>query len=374
MTRDELSELIGRIYDCAMEPERWLDTIGQICQALDCVAGTLNVTEPPDAFRFVRIWGEPPEWTQRFLDNHLAEGMALQVPPLMAKPLDEPYVLLRDVDQERFQASRLYREWAKPLGYCDNIGTVLLRDRTRSAFILLARHESVGPVRQREIDDLRRLAPHIRRAVAIGDLIEFKTMSATALDQLGVGVAFVSDRKQLLHANAAAKRMLDSGVHIRTLGGRLAATASQANRRLSDALETASSGDQAMGADGIGLSLTEPGREPVIAHVLPMQPGDVRPRFMPDAAAAIFFNEVARAPAPSMDAVAQAFGLTAAEARLVAALVQGQSIADAADILGIAITTAKTQLTSIFGKTGVRRQADLQALLSRFAPPAARRS
>ena len=371
MTRDQFSELVGHIYDCAVEPERWLGTIGQICEAFRCVAGTLNVMEPPQSFRFVRIWGEAPEWSQRFLDHHVAEGMALQHPAMVAQRIDEPYVLSRDVDQKLFRASRLYREWAKPLGYCDNFGTMLLRDRSRFAFVQLARHESVGTVGASEIADLRRLAPHIRRAVTISDLIEFTALSAAALDAFRVGVAFVSQGGRLLHANPAAQRMLDSGKHVRSIGGRLAATASRSNQLLSDALARAGNDGDALGPAGIDLALTEPGQQPVIAHVLPMQPGELRPRFVPQAVAAVFINQAATASSASMSAAAQAFGLTAAETRLLSELVQGRSLGAAALALKIANTTAKTQLASIFRKADVTRQADLLVLLSRFASPLA---
>jgi DNA-binding CsgD family transcriptional regulator len=43
-----------------------------------------------------------------------------------------------------------------------------------------------------------------------------------------------------------------------------------------------------------------------------------------------------------------------------------------ADSLGISETTVKTHLTSLFDKTGVRRQADLVRLVAAHASPFAR--
>jgi pimeloyl-ACP methyl ester carboxylesterase/DNA-binding CsgD family transcriptional regulator len=56
-------------------------------------------------------------------------------------------------------------------------------------------------------------------------------------------------------------------------------------------------------------------------------------------------------------------GLTAAEARLAAKLVQGLQLADAAVALDISPHTARTQLKAIFAKTGARRQSELLRLL-----------
>ena len=61
-----------------------------------------------------------------------------------------------------------------------------------------------------------------------------------------------------------------------------------------------------------------------------------------------------------------AFGLTAAEARLAKALCDGQDITTAAVNFGISPQTARSQLKTVFAKTGARRQAELVAWLTRI--------
>ena len=62
-------------------------------------------------------------------------------------------------------------------------------------------------------------------------------------------------------------------------------------------------------------------------------------------------------------ALRQKFGLTAAEAELTLALVETGSRKTAAADRGVSDATARAQLTSIFDKTGVRRQTDLVRLV-----------
>lgn len=62
--------------------------------------------------------------------------------------------------------------------------------------------------------------------------------------------------------------------------------------------------------------------------------------------------------------VSRRLGLTAAEARLAAKLLQGLQIGDAAVELNVSVLTARTHLKNIFAKTGVRRQSELIRLLS----------
>ena len=62
--------------------------------------------------------------------------------------------------------------------------------------------------------------------------------------------------------------------------------------------------------------------------------------------------------------LAAVFNLTPGEARVAAAIAQGQSLQDITATHRISINTVRTQLRSIFGKTGVVRQSDLVSLLA----------
>jgi DNA-binding CsgD family transcriptional regulator len=75
-----------------------------------------------------------------------------------------------------------------------------------------------------------------------------------------------------------------------------------------------------------------------------------------------------KAPTPPSETVLrQALGLTPAEARLARALASGHDMEESAKLLGIRMTTARTQLRAIFGKSNTRRQAELVRLLTRFS-------
>ncbi len=55
----------------------------------------------------------------------------------------------------------------------------------------------------------------------------------------------------------------------------------------------------------------------------------------------------------------QLFELTGSEAKLVGHLVEGESLADTADLMGLTVNTARTYLKRIFSKTSTSRQAEL---------------
>ncbi len=57
------------------------------------------------------------------------------------------------------------------------------------------------------------------------------------------------------------------------------------------------------------------------------------------------------------------YSLTGAEAELVKLLVEGASIRQAAERRGVATATARSQLKSVFSKTGTKRQGELVQLV-----------
>jgi DNA-binding CsgD family transcriptional regulator len=78
-------------------------------------------------------------------------------------------------------------------------------------------------------------------------------------------------------------------------------------------------------------------------------------------------DEVRRTPVEWM---ARQFGLTPSEQRLTEAIVNGVPLAEAAEQLGIQLSTARTRLKTIQTKTHCHRQVDLVRLA--LSPPAVR--
>ncbi|MGU4703690.1 helix-turn-helix transcriptional regulator, partial [Burkholderia cepacia] len=80
-------------------------------------------------------------------------------------------------------------------------------------------------------------------------------------------------------------------------------------------------------------------------------------------ACAIFIRDAERKSQASHEIVRKLFDLTPAETALALALVNGQTLEEAADELAISKNTARSHLRAIFSKTGVTRQATLVRLL-----------
>jgi DNA-binding CsgD family transcriptional regulator len=107
----------------------------------------------------------------------------------------------------------------------------------------------------------------------------------------------------------------------------------------------------------------EDGGRLVIARVLPISSRSSWGSFAPRAGvAAVFVTDTDWKRERPVDLFASIHSLTAREAQILAIIIEGDGLIKAAEILGIAVTTARTHLQEIFGKTGTSKRAELVRL------------
>jgi DNA-binding CsgD family transcriptional regulator len=110
--------------------------------------------------------------------------------------------------------------------------------------------------------------------------------------------------------------------------------------------------------------------KPCVLHLLPIV-GAARDVSESDGILLILADPENRS-VPNADLLKLMFDLTPAEARLARVLAEGRSVAEAARRFNTSELTVKTQLRSIFAKTGTSRQLELVLLLGGLAPPGLR--
>jgi len=208
--------------------------------------------------------------------------------------------------------------------------------------------------------------------VLISKVVDFSQGEAEifgqTLDGLRAAVILVDAVGRIVHANVAGHALVAEGHVVQTLNGRLAAGTPQANERLRRIVLAAAGGDEAIGQEGVGLPLMGNAGERYVAHALPLASRTGMRTARPRAAAtAIFIHEAGLAARAPPAAIAEAYGLTMAELRVLFAIVDVGGVPDVAETLGVAASTVKTHLGRIYEKTGVARQADLVKLVAGFS-------
>jgi len=362
----QLSDLIGLIYDCALEPSRWVEAMEAIGHAFRSDALILTLNDLKDGRALIdHSLGWTPEWRQR-RDQHLPEVNACLIEWFSnGSSLDEPFVASRHLSSEYIAQSPYVREVLDPLGFSDVMHLFLMRTPEQVSELVVMHHQSFGTATDHEIRLSALLLPHLRRAVTISGLLEAKELEkdrlVEALDQVDIGVILASEDGSILHSNRMATETLREGTTLVDDRGTLAATNPSATRELRKAIKCAAHDRASLGHAGISVKLGSGSLRSLSAHVLPLERRHLGNGNLPQAVAAVFIGKPPRWQTAA-EAVAVEFGLTVAEKRLLFVLLSGSPLAEAARALGVSPNTAKTHLSSIFSKTGVHRQSELPRL------------
>ena len=369
---DELTELIGSIYDAALDPATWNDVLTKIGQYLGAGAvGLLSKDSLSNRANAHYHVGVDPHYMRLYQEKYskfdpMATLPFLDVGQIVNTPDLVPY--------EEFRQGRFYREWAQPQGWIDVANAVLEKSATSCAYLSVIRNEQQGMVD----DEMRRrmelIVPHVRRAVLIGKVIDLKHAEAATFadvaDGINAGMFLVDATARIVHANATGHLALSAGDPLRTVGGRLAAVNPQVDQSLREICADAGSGDSALGTKGVAMPMTTRAGQYHVVHVLPLTGGERRHAGMMYAAVAAVFIRRAGLEAPSMpEVIAKSYALTPTELRVLLSVVDVGGVPEVAASLGIAETTVRTHLGRVFEKTGTRRQADLVKLAAGFACP-----
>jgi DNA-binding CsgD family transcriptional regulator len=274
---------------------------------------------------------------------------------------------------EEFAQSEFYNDFFRP--HCENsfheCGAVLEMPADQASppsLVSLLRDRRKQPFQQQDLDLLGRLLPHLQRGLAlhrrIVDLRLQHSSQSWALDQVGFGIVLLHADGKVLFANKAADEMCNRSRGLELAIDGLRAIGARDNQTLQRMIQAA-----AHGVDGAA---------PVTVRIVANTPGDCLTvcvtrsqaadflNVARDSIVAIFISDPARVPVPRPQMLSSLFGLTPAEARLAVLMIQGHTLRESAEHVGVTFATVRSQLIQIFQKTGTSRQSQLISLLMRL--------
>lgn len=369
VSANALSDTIGTIYDCALDPHQWPDTCRKIAALCESTGGGICVHD----MRQVQndqlfVFGYQPEFLDR-LGSHYAES------PMAAADIvaEIGHVSALSMEELELAESRFHREVLKPFGLLDIIWFPALRTGGRMASMHASRSDAAPQYQQREISLFKLLSPHVCRALAISDALDIRALRSEmlekTLDVLVAGVFLTARDGRVVYMNAAAERQVRTGNSIRIVNNRIFPADPAARAALSKSIDEASRDD--IDKDMSEHSVAIPGVDGAgyVATLLPVDRGERRGIVAPFAASvALFMQDPVQSPLMPGEAFARLYKLTGGELRVLLALAQGLSGKEAADMLGISEPTVRTHLQHIFSKTDTPRQSDLLRLLQNSTP------
>jgi DNA-binding CsgD family transcriptional regulator/PAS domain-containing protein len=356
--------VLDLIHEAALQPAGWNAVLRRLAAMTGCVAGGLTVERPATRQGApLTYFGFDPDHVARTFDHYLPMNPLFRIEPRMQRGFVVANADVIALDD--FRRSEFYNGWARPQGLCSPITVVIHRTATSYVPLTLVRPDGAGEVTAGGRALLARLAPHLVHAMDVTHRLQAagnaQRQATVALEALPCGALLIDRERRAIFMNRAARDLLgQSGSPLSCAGGRVAIREAEADRRFQAAVSLA----LGTGAAARGSQMPVPGPSGegnLTVSLSPLPPSDGIWSALGDniASQARCLMLVSGTDVAGM---AEHYGLTPAETRMLAAIVVGKGLAAAAQDLGIARSTAQSHLDKIFQKTGTNRQAELVGL------------
>jgi DNA-binding CsgD family transcriptional regulator len=358
---DRYATLLEQLYAAASEGRGWdifLKTLSEHANSATAALmfhgnrGSLVSVDwgiNPEAARlYERHFWEIDEWYLRAKQHSHAGWVA---PGQSLIPLSE------------LQRSEFYNDLLSRYDMQHQCGAVIEQDSTRISVLSLLRGMSGEPFEATEISLLRALLPHLQRAIQlyrrVGELEAQNVAASSMLDGLNFGLVLLRPNGSVSFSNRLAVELgRKFGLQVGKRG--MALQSASQNRRLQSLVESARS--PRMGTTpGGAMKLAAPNGAFVVLLVSPLKNSSTD--ILVGNSVAVFISDPNRDPVLPEEILRTTYDLTPSEVKLCVVLAAGLGAPESADRLGITVSTARSQLKSIFQKTGTQRQSQLTKLL-----------
>jgi DNA-binding CsgD family transcriptional regulator len=364
----QVAGLIESFYEAAVRPELWRGLLGQLSEALGAegcylIPGVGSSFQPmcSDSMMESCITGLKEGWFDR--NPRFTRGFAAV--KSTQEVVTESMLFSRwELDHLPFHAefvSRFRARWFAGLDLAGQGATGLALTAER-----LARQE---PFSSSEIETLSRLVPHIQGAgrMALHLAAARDEGLLDGFTHFDCGALLLDWMGRVLRVNAKGESLLGPWLTIRNR--RLSAGGRDCDASLQKLIGAALNPRPLHEGEPLSpIAIARPGGGPLIVQAAPVARSAAD--FFQQAKAVLMIVDPGAPRTPGEPLLRQVFGLTGAEAAIAMALARGDDLDTIAGMRKVSLGTLRHQVKSIFAKTETGRQAELVALLGRYAPVA----
>jgi DNA-binding CsgD family transcriptional regulator len=356
---DAILELIDNIYEAGAHPEQWQRALLTLADRMGCIDATMGGQTAAQVPLLVTARTDPDN--VRSYAEHYHTRNALQL-AVHAVPVGQAVLDSALLDIADFQRGAFFNEWCRPQGYLRGGALNLATSQGWRATLMVSGRKEYD---SEALGILSAMTPHLIRAFQLNQLLhETQAMGLgafAALEYLDRGALLVGAGGKVRPANHLAEAILEGGDGLTLRDGQLTCADRAETATLHRLIAQCSRGIAVRDEGTMQVTRSE-GRGPLTVQCLPFPASNWWPGFNQQLAM-IFVTDPDARMVQATERLRQRYGLTPAEARLAWEIVRGGGRKAAAQSRGISVATARSQLTSIFDKTGVRRQSELVRLL-----------
>lgn len=367
--RDRLLALIEAAYAAAEDARLWQPLLAALSGALGASGACLLAHDLVDTGSAIVMAGFDPE-AMRLYNEHFHKVDAWAPSPNAPWLSQLDTVTDEAVTERAILLKTEFYSFLKAYGISRMIHTTLKLERQGVAGLSIYRRETDTPFGVAETRFVKALAPHLRRALRIHELMadarHERQTAVDGLDASACGVLLVAHDGRVLHANHTAESILamQDGLSLDRallIGSTPGVTSTL--RRLSEACGRTTSGEGT--SAGEALAIPRPsGRRALQVLVSPAKRIDALGLQSHGVAAIVFVSDPERHSLPSTRVLQALYGLTPAEATVAAHIGAGLTVEEIAGACGYTRQTVQWYNKQILSKMGCRNRAALVWQLS----------
>jgi len=355
-----VESVIDGLYDAAVDAARWpsvLAAAAELFSSDGAEIGHFDLADSQLSFLITHGYHYTPQRIRQY------EAL-MPEDPRLTRLAQRPFLPMHCrmiVSDEELHASRLYREVLAPDGVEYSLGVNLVEEQQSATFFVALRRPGKPCFDAADCTLLGRLVPDLRRVLRLyrhfADVDLSRIATLEALDQVPLGILVLRKDGTLIVANRTAQELASEGGGFSVRNGFLHVTDPASARRLRRAIEDVAA------RTGRPHAVTIHGSDHTPLRLLvACLPGERAGRSLAlpwKDAVVVFVNDPHRAQAAPWEQLQHMFGLFPGEAKLLGLLVEGETIGEAAEKLGLTRNSARQYIKSVFAKTGTHRQSEL---------------
>lgn len=351
-------QLLNALYDSLAELPMWERFLRTACDAFICNHASLTFSSWPTE------QDEPVQFTDgaavlEAVETLYRHGLFHDLSPDVPAEVQVPVTIETDSAMRRALVMPIAVEGGR------NVYLALWRGAAGGAFDAAA-HRLLGGL----VAPLKR---GVRLFFRIADLERRQTVFNAAIETTDIGVILVDPDGSVLFTNSVADALLKAGDGLLLAHGKLRARSAAETAALMEHVRCKAAEQQAEPDWQIYTPIALPRSDNALPLTVIVRPG---PPFFPlrnplQRTAMLILRDPGRRSIPA-HTLTRLFGLTPAESLLASELARGISLEEAATHLGISRNTARSQLQSVFTKTGANRQGELVRLVLSSAAASSR--
>ncbi len=365
-TLDQFSNVVLDIYDAALDPVLWDQTLKRVFSLAGGNNAALVVYDQEKRRRPHIIAANFDPAQKRKYDEYYSQLDPLAF--ILERSRVGAIVTSRMATNEAQRRGEFYTDWARPNETGDTIFVNILAGAGMVCTFMMGHPWCSEPFATPEVLRLvGLLAPHLQRSMqaqlGFGQLSLVKDGALDLVDRWRHGCVLVSLTGSSLYANQAANESAASrdGLSLGTRGLKAAQAADDA--ALQRLIRQACTGNGRGPRSGSRLAISRgSGRKPYTIQVLPLRSSRVCFGGSPAAALILIIDHGAEAHLPTVE-LRDLYNLTPAEAEVALLVLRGLGLQLVADELRVSLSTVRVHLQRVFEKTGTHRQAELVRLL-----------